>query len=218
MKYKTLLVIGIILGAVMLSACGNQQPNVVTETEEVTALVEERESEMETETETEESETEVEEPETEEPQQEPESEAEPEFEKYTRFTNTAANIRNLPTADGSEIIRTVPVNTEVTVIGVTGDWSQLESEDGTAQYIKSSLLGETKVEIASAPSTTAPTSTVEQQVAAAAPQQAASASEEWPAVGTEITPGVVWMGDPWVEGPDPEIEAYIAEHGPVRFD
>lgn len=198
MKYKILLVVGICLGSVILAACGNQQPEVLG-TEIVTTLVEETESEMETETE--ELKTEEPETETEEPEQEPESEQEPEFESYTRFTNTEANIRNLPTADGSEVVKTVPVNTEVTVIGITGDWSKVKSDDGSDLYIKSSLLGEAPVEtIASASSQTSASSTSQAQSQTSTTQQqaAAAAAAAQQAIASAAANGIVIdMTDTW---------------------
>ena len=67
------------------------------------------------------------------------------FEEYTRYTNTSVNIRSLPSKEG-EVLGTYPINTEVKVVGVDDDWSQI-SYDGCVAFIKSSLLSESKTEV-----------------------------------------------------------------------
>ncbi len=67
------------------------------------------------------------------------------FESYVRYTNTACNIRSLPSKSG-ELLGTYPINTEVVVVGVSDDWSQI-SYNGDMAFIKSSLLSETKTEV-----------------------------------------------------------------------
>lgn len=64
------------------------------------------------------------------------------FESYQMYTNCACNIRSLPSKDG-ELLGTYPINTQITVVGVSGDWSEL-SYDGCKAFIKSSLLSKDK--------------------------------------------------------------------------
>lgn len=65
------------------------------------------------------------------------------FEPYQMYTNTSCNVRAQASKD-SELVATLSVNTEITVIGVEGDWSKVEV-NGLQAYIKSSLLSKDKV-------------------------------------------------------------------------
>lgn len=67
------------------------------------------------------------------------------FIPYQRYTNRSANIR--AGADKTtELVGTAKINTEVTVIGVEGDWSKV-SYNGMEAFIKSSLLSENVTEV-----------------------------------------------------------------------
>ena len=178
---------------ISLCACGTEEPIAMTEdTEAVTeVLLLETETETETEEETEtESETEI------------EQESEAAFEEYIRYTNTDANIRNLPTAEGSEVLRTVPVNTEVTVVNIKDDWSQIKTGDGTEEYIKTSLLSESKVE----------------QVVASGSGKSNSGSESTGAkTGSGGSSGAS-SATPVAPAPAPVAPAPVAEPGFESFD
>lgn len=66
----------------------------------------------------------------------------------TKYTNKDCNVRSLPDAN-SELVNTLPVNTEVTVVGITeSGWSQIEN-NGILCFIKSSLLSDSKIEVSS---------------------------------------------------------------------
>lgn len=76
-----------------------------------------------------------------------------------KYANTDANIRAIPDKEG-DLVATVSLNTEITVIGIVDDWSQIE-HNGVVCYIKSSLLSDSKIEVVQ---NTAPeSSTVVQQ-------------------------------------------------------
>lgn len=76
-----------------------------------------------------------------------------------KYANTNANIRAIPNKEG-DLVATVSLNTEITVIGTVDDWSQIE-HNGVVCYIKSSLLSDSKIEVVQ---NTAPeSSTVVQQ-------------------------------------------------------
>lgn len=66
------------------------------------------------------------------------------------YTTATVNIRSTPEATsktGDNLLGTEPINTELKVIGETGDWSQLESYQGKEAYVKTSLLSKTKTEV-----------------------------------------------------------------------
>lgn len=67
------------------------------------------------------------------------------FETYQMFTNTNCNVRAQASKD-SELVATLSVNTEITVVGIEGEWSKVEV-NGLQAYIKSSLLSSTKTEV-----------------------------------------------------------------------
>lgn len=67
------------------------------------------------------------------------------FEPYQMFTNTNCNVRAQASKD-SELVATLSVNTEITVVGIEGEWSKVEV-NGLQAYIKSSLLSSTKTEV-----------------------------------------------------------------------
>lgn len=69
------------------------------------------------------------------------------FEPYIMYTNKNCNIRGRASKD-STLLGTYPVNTQVEVIGIEGDWSKLVY-DGCIAYIKSSLLSETQTVVKS---------------------------------------------------------------------
>lgn len=76
-----------------------------------------------------------------------------------KYANTNANIRAIPDKEG-DLVATVSLNTEITVIGTVDNWSQIE-HNGVVCYIKSSLLSDSKIEVVQ---NTAPeSSTVVQQ-------------------------------------------------------
>lgn len=81
------------------------------------------------------------------PAEEVAEEPEEVFEPYFMFTNTGANVRAQASKE-SELVGTAPINTEVKVVGVEGDWSNVEF-NGLSAYIKSSLLSKDKTEVAS---------------------------------------------------------------------
>lgn len=67
------------------------------------------------------------------------------FEPYQMFTNTNCNVRAQASKD-SELVATLSTNTEITVVGIEGEWSKVEV-NGLQAYIKSSLLSSTKTEV-----------------------------------------------------------------------
>lgn len=73
------------------------------------------------------------------------------FEPYIMYTNKNCNIRGRASKD-STLLGTYPVNTQVEVIGIEGDWSKLVY-DGCIAYIKSSLLSDAPVKTSSKGST-----------------------------------------------------------------
>lgn len=157
MKNRVVICLLCIALTVNMLACGK------SEAVETTAEVTEEEVEEPEEEEPEEPAEEPEPEETEEPEvsePEPEEAEEPESEPedlgyvvdarepYTMYTNTNCNIRALPDAS-SDLIGTAAVNTGITVVGVTDTgWSQIEF-NGVVCYIKSSLLSESEVAVAS---------------------------------------------------------------------
>lgn len=118
--------------------------------------------------------------------------AEPEFESYTAYTNTACNIRSLPSKKG-DLLGTYPINTEVIVVNEIDGWSQLEY-DGCIAFIKSTLLSDTMTQV-SQPSGNTTQSVPQQQ----APQQSQS-------TGTSLTPEQQAKRD-----------KFIAERGTVQY-
>lgn len=87
-----------------------------------------------------------------------------------KYANTNANIRAIPDKEG-DLVATVSLNTEITVIGTVDNWSQIE-HNGVVCYIKSSLLSDSKIEVVQ---NTAPeSSTVVQQT----PQQEADSGAD----------------------------------------
>lgn len=71
----------------------------------------------------------------------------PAFESYVRYTNTNCNVRSQANKN-SDLVGTLSINSEVTVIGVENDWSKV-SYNGMEAFIKSSLLSESKTEVKS---------------------------------------------------------------------
>lgn len=67
------------------------------------------------------------------------------FEPVVMYTNTKVNVRSQASKD-SDLIDVVDINTEVTVTGIEGDWSQIE-HNGVVCYVKSCYLGSTKTEV-----------------------------------------------------------------------
>lgn len=72
-----------------------------------------------------------------------------------KYTNTSSNIRKTPDKDG-EKLTSLPINTEVSVLGITtpenkaDEWSLLQlsiKNTDTYCFIKSSLLSDTKTEV-----------------------------------------------------------------------
>jgi len=71
-----------------------------------------------------------------------EQQTEEAFEPYIMYTNTNCNVRAQASKD-SDLVGTAPVNTEIRVVGVEGDWSKVEF-NAIQCYIKSSLLSKDK--------------------------------------------------------------------------
>ena len=67
------------------------------------------------------------------------------FKQRVMYTEDIVNIRKEPTTT-AEIIMVVEQNTELTVIGETGDWYEVETSQGNA-YVSKSALSETRVSV-----------------------------------------------------------------------
>ena len=67
------------------------------------------------------------------------------FKQRVMYTEDIVNIRKEPSTE-AEIIMVVEQNTELTVIGETGDWYEVETSQGNA-YVSKSALSETRVSV-----------------------------------------------------------------------
>lgn len=143
MKKRVLIGLFCMVVACGVTACGNSK-EVVSEEQIETVLEEQTEiiPEIE-ETET----TEVEATKSTEAVDTITSEASQEetFESYQMYTNTDCNVRAGASKD-TEVVATVTVNTEVTVVGINDDWSMVEI-NGLQAFIKSALLSDAKTEV-----------------------------------------------------------------------
>ena len=149
-----LLVFMVSMNVVGCGGCGTTQEetSVVAETEETEEVIEKTEVTENTEEDYADSLVEVEGGDGEEVTEEVVESTEVEetqpvetFEPYQMFTNTNCNVRAQASKD-SELVATLSVNTEITVVGIEGEWSKVEV-NGLQAYIKSSLLSSTKTEV-----------------------------------------------------------------------
>src|SRR5699024_1703643 len=67
------------------------------------------------------------------------------FEERTMYATDYINIRQGPNTS-SERIMTVAPNTELTVVGESGDWYEVETSEGNA-YVLKELLSTSRVEV-----------------------------------------------------------------------
>lgn len=67
------------------------------------------------------------------------------FKQRVMYTEDVVNIRKEPSTK-SEIIMVVEQNTELTVVGETGDWYEVETSQGNA-YVSKSAVSETRVSV-----------------------------------------------------------------------